>query len=441
MVSIRAYSLPQTNSSKFALRMKVRFLSALLVLSLGSYAQDMEYAREVLNELCSDEMAGRGYVEDGDNAAAYYIEQELKRNELYAWNYNYYQPFHFPVNTFPGKMQVEVDGQALEPGKAFIVEADAPSIKGKFELTYVTELPEIAPSGRVVDSTTSYKGVVVLPDSLLSKLPPPIRTSVLKGMKKSGAKAIVRIAEEKLTWSVAKQQAPLAQITVLKEKWPAGSKEINFNIEADLEKRHRTQNVVAFVEGTEFPDSFLVFTAHYDHLGKMGKDVIFRGANDNASGVSMLLNLAKYYGMPENQPKYSIAFIAFAGEELGLEGSFHYVQNPVFPLTSIRFLVNLDILGTGDEGVTVVNGAVHDEEFAWLTELNEQNGYLEKVKKRGKAAISDHYPFSEVGVPCFYIYTMGGIKAYHDVYDVPETLPLTEFEDIFRLLTHFVDRF
>ena len=63
---------------------------------------------------------------------------------------------------------------------------------------------------------------------------------------------------------------------------------------------------------------------------------------------------------------------------------------------------------------------------------------MAKVKKRGKAAISDHYPFSEAGVPCFYIYTMGGIQAYHDVYDVAETLPLTEFEDIFRLLTDFV---
>lgn len=421
--------------------MKIRFLFAFLLLGLVGHAQDMEYAHEVLNELCSDYMAGRGYVDDGDNAAAYYIEQEFKHNNLYAWDYNYYQEFSFPVNTFPGKVEVEVDGQPLEVGKAFIVEADAPSIKGKYELTYVSKLPEIAPSGRVVDSLTSYKGVVVLADSLLSKLPPPIRTSVLKGMKKAGAKGIVRIAEEKLTWSVAKQQAPLAQITVLKDKWPKDAKEVSFHIEAHLEKRHRTQNVIAYVEGSEYPDSFLVFTAHYDHLGKMGKEAIFRGANDNASGVTMLLNLAKYYAMPENQPRYSMAFIAFAGEEIGLEGSFYYVEHPVFPLSSIHFLVNLDILGTGDEGITVVNGAVHEEEFDWLKELNEQHQYLPLVKKRGKAAISDHYPFSEAGVPCLYIYTMGGIKAYHDVYDVPETLPLTKFPEVFRLLTDFVDKF
>ena len=119
----------------------------------------------------------------------------------------------------------------------------------------------------------------------------------------------------------------------------------------------------------------------------------------------------------------------------------NYVHNPVFPLTDILFLVNLDILGTGDEGITVVNGAVHTKEFELLSKINNEREYLVKVKKRGKAAISDHYPFSEANVPCFYIYTMGGIKAYHDVYDVPETLPLTEFEDLFRLLTDFVATF
>ncbi len=154
----------------------------------------------------------------------------------------------------------------------------------------------------------------------------------------------------------------------------------------------------------------------------------------------MLLNLAKHYSIPENQPRTSIAFIAFAGEEAGLLGSMYYAENPVFPISDIEFLINLDILGTGGEGITVVNGAVHITEFEALKRINEQKGYLKQVKKRGKAAISDHYPFSELGVPCFYIYTMGGIQAYHDIYDVPETLPLTEFEDIFRLLTDFTAR-
>lgn len=417
---------------------KVVFL--FLLCSQVGFAQDMEYGREVLNELCSDALAGRGYVEDGDNAAAYFIEEEFKRNDLFAWDFNYYQTFSFPVNTFPENVELSVDGVRLEAGKEFLVEADAPKLKGKFELMFLDALPKIAPSGRMVDSTASYKGVVVIADSLIAKLPPSIRMSLLRGMKKAGAKGVIRVTDTKLTWTVSKQQAPLTQFTVKREAWNEKATEVEVNVKPEFEKKHRTQNVLAFVEGSEYPDKFIVFTAHYDHLGKMGNDVIFRGANDNASGVTMLLNLAKHYATPEFQPQYSIAFIAFAGEEIGLEGSFHYVRNPVFPLNDIKFLINLDILGTGDEGVTVVNGAVHENEFETLQGINEEKGYLPQVKKRGKAAISDHYPFSEAGVPCFYIYTMGGIKAYHDVYDVPETLPLTEFEDLFRLLTDFVGR-
>lgn len=420
-------------------------MRALLLIVFSSiltsgFAQDMEYAREMLNLLCSDDMAGRGYVEDGDNAAAFFIEEEFKRHGLLAWDYNYYQTFTVPVNTFPDEVELAVDGKSLVPGADFLVASDAPSIRGSYELTYINELPRIAPSGRVVDSTASYKGLVVVADSLIAQLPPPIRTSLLKGLKKAGAKGVIRLNDSKLTWSVSKQQAPLTQFIVKKEVWNPEVQKADVRVKADFKRRHRTQNVISFVEGSQHPDKFIVFTAHYDHLGKMGKDAIFRGANDNASGVTMLLNLAQHYAKDENQPRYSMAFIAFAGEELGLEGSSFYVQNPIFPLKDIEFLINLDILGTGDEGITVVNGAVHKTKFEALKGINEQKGYLNEVKKRGKAAISDHYPFSEVGVPCFYIYTMGGIKAYHDVYDKPETLPLTEFEGVFRLLTDFVGR-
>ena len=85
-----------------------------------------------------------------------------------------------------------------------------------------------------------------------------------------------------------------------------------------------------------------------------------------------------------------------------------------------------------------MNGSVFEKEFNKLIGLNDAKKYLTQVKVRGKAANSDHYYFTEKGVPAFFIYTMGGIKAYHDVYDKPETLPLTEFQDLFRLLTDFV---
>ena len=110
-------------------------------------------------------------------------------------------------------------------------------------------------------------------------------------------------------------------------------------------------------------------------------------------------------------------------------------------LAKIKFLINLDLLGTGDDGIMVVNGALYQEQFERLKKINTSGDFVPQIKKRGKAANSDHYWFTERGVPCFFIYTMGGIAAYHDVRDRPETLPLTRYKNVFRLLTTFIATF
>ncbi len=97
----------------------------------------------------------------------------------------------------------------------------------------------------------------------------------------------------------------------------------------------------------------------------------------------------------------------------------------------------MDIMGTGEDGITAVNGSIFKNEFDNLVKINVQNNFIKDVKIRGKAANSDHYFFSEKGVKAFFIYSMGGIKAYHDIYDRAETLPLNEFENLFKLITSF----
>lgn len=416
-------------------------LALLLALTSPLRAQDTAYVREVLDALCSDLHAGRGYVDDGDNEAAFFIEKQFKDLGLRSWDYDFYQTFFVTVNTFPGEMALGFDGNSLTPGVDFIISADAPSVKGEWPLTYLDRLPAVAPSGRVLDSTLSFKGAVVLPDSLIAALPRHIKGELLKGLKKAGARMVIRSSGSKLTWHVSSQQVAIPEFIVRDTFLSARPERVRVNAEARLQKKHRTQNVLAYIEGSERTDSTIVFTAHYDHLGKMGKNTVFRGANDNASGVTMLLSLAKHYSLPENAPRHNIAFIAFAAEELGLLGSSYYVEQPIFPLADIVFLINLDIVGTGDEGIKVVNGAVLSRPFERLSELNEEGRLLPKVEKRGKAAISDHHPFTEKGVPCFYIYTLGGSKAYHDVNDRSEGLSLAGFSGLFKLLTSFISTF
>jgi len=207
-----------------------------------------------------------------------------------------------------------------------------------------------------------------------------------------------------------------------------------------FELEHQTQNVIGFVRGKKYPELFIAFTAHYDHLGMMGKRTYFPGANDNGSGTAMVTDLAKYYAQPENQPDYSIVFMLFSGEEAGLFGSNYYADHPLFRLEQITMLINLDMVGTGSEGITVVNGKAYKNVMDAFEKINEGNKYLSEIKARGEACNSDHCPFYQKGVKSIFIYTRGKEHtAYHSVKDTADDFPFTAYDGLFKLLTKYVD--
>lgn len=391
------------------------FISGILVHSI--FSQDLKYARNIIDTLTSPSMHGRGYVNNGDKTAAKYLAGEFKNFNLKFWGQSYFQNFRLNINTFPGNMFVSINGKQLSPGRDFIVGGTTAGKKGSFEIKNVSS----------ADYTGSHS-------RKRSRIAFVIRENIQITPDCSNC-LLLFIEKNKLTMDIATVTGRIPMLHISAAAFDTLSKKIKINIENKMIRDYQTQNIIGYIPGTQYPDSFIVFSAHYDHLGNMGKDVYFPGANDNASGCALMLNLAGYYS--QHPPKYSIAFMAFGAEEAGLLGSKHYVEHPLFPLKQIKFLINLDLLGTGDEGITVVNGSVFKTEFDELVKINEEKKYLSQIKIRGKAANSDHYFFSENGVRCFFIYTLGGIKAYHDIYDRPETLPLTKFEDVFRLLTDF----
>ncbi len=379
--------------------MKHSILSLFCVLSFLSYSQDTAYARQVIKKLTSKEFSGRGYVNDGVNKAADYLSKELKTIGLLKFGKSYAQSYTFPVNTFPGKMSVTLNGKLLSPGKHYLIYPSAKTTKQGFQLFKV-------------DSVT-YKATD-------GKREIPLQVKLKK----------------KLTYTVETETTDQTTIELLKDSFPEALKTMDVIFENKFIADFKCRNLCGYIKGTQQPDSFIVFTAHYDHLGTMGKETYFPGANDNASGVSVLLNLARYYqAHPTN---YSVAFIFFSGEEAGLLGSKYYSEHPLFPLSNIKFLTNLDLLGTGDDGIMVVNASVFKQQFEKLNEINLEKKYLKQIKQRGKAANSDHYWFTEKGVPSFFIYTMGGIQAYHDIYDVEKTLPLTKYSEVCKLLIEFI---
>lgn len=404
----------------------------LLLLTIDfsiSSAQDLNYTHRVIDTLTSPSMHGRGYVQNGDKIAANYLKGEFQKLNIQAVDDNYFQYFKFPVNTFPKDVKVAVDGTALKPGVDFIVSANSSKAKGTFDLHWL-----ISANLRGSLDVIKDKFIVVDKTRMINK--DEQKAMDLWINDPHGAKGVVVIEESKLTWSVARKKYKYPVIHILKKAIQPEAKNITLKIDEKFYKNYKTQNVAGFINGSVKPDSFIVFTAHYDHLGMMGRDTYFPGANDNASGVSMLLNFVKYYAA--NKPKYSILFIAFAGEEAGLMGSEYYVKHPLVALSKIKFLINMDLLGTGDDGLMVVNGDVYKDQFVLMENINTEKQYVKSLQKRGRAKNSDHYWFSENGVPCFFIYTLGGIAAYHDIYDRAETLPLSDYEDVFKLVKDFV---
>jgi aminopeptidase YwaD len=375
--------------------MKFIFTSLFSFVFFQLHAQDISYNRKIVDTLTSPYFWGRGYTNDGMKKAAEFLAQEFKNAGLMPLDKkDFLQKFSFAANTFPGKMDVEINGKKLTPGIDFIVGADSRSAKGKGKLEQR-------------DSTTFVNAA----DKIIVKL------------------------ENKLTWDAAQKQEDYDLIQLDKNQFIEIPKNIKINIEAKLIEKFDAANVCAMVKGKEKPDSFIFITAHYDHLGGMGKDTYFPGANDNASGVALLLSLAKYYAA--HPQKYSIGFILFAAEEIGLLGSKYYTEHPLIPLKNIRFLTNTDLAGTGAEGITVVNATIFPNEFALMNKINSENNYVVSIGARGKAANSDHYWFTELGVPSFFFYTKGGIAAYHDVFDKAITLPLNEQADLQQLLIKF----
>jgi aminopeptidase YwaD len=379
--------------------MKKLKIILLLTLFAGSIAnaQDSAFARKIVDTLSSPYFWGRGYTKNGMAKAGAFLVAQLKSFGVQPMDgKNYRQNFSYSVNTFPGKMEVAINGTTLVPGKDFIISADSKGVTGEGTLTKVDSVSYVDKTDRVI---------VWL--------------------------------ENKLTWSAEEKVLDYTLVEVDRNRFKEIPATIKVNIENNLVNDFKAANICGIVKGTSKPDSIIVYTAHYDHLGGMGSDTFFPGANDNASGDSQVLSLAKYYGA-HPQP-YSIAFIFFAGEEAGLLGSKYFTENPVIPLKNIRFLVNLDLEGTGIEGITVVNATVYPTEFNLLKQINAKYNYLVKINSRGKAANSDHYFFSDKGVPAIFIYTLGGIKAYHDVYDINATLPLNEITNEFNLLLKFND--
>lgn len=224
---------------------------------------------------------------------------------------------------------------------------------------------------------------------------------------------------------------------------------VQVKIRAEVNQRRSTlQNVLGYLPGSDpaLRDQVIVLGAHYDHLGLGERDSlapsqtgqIHHGADDNASGTAGLLELARVFSADRQQLRRSLLFLAFAGEELGLFGSAHYVEEPLLPLNRTVAMLNFDMIGRVRQDKLYVGGVGTSPEFRSLVEQqNRDLGFRLDFSDSGYDA-SDHMSFARKDVPVLFFFS--GLHAdYHKPSDTWDKLEPLETAKVLELAVRIVE--
>ena len=215
-----------------------------------------------------------------------------------------------------------------------------------------------------------------------------------------------------------------------------------------------SENVLAYIEGTEKPNEVLVLSAHLDHIGHHDGEIYY-GADDDGSGTVALIEIAEaFYKAKQNGkgPKRSILILHVTGEEKGLFGSRYYSENPVFPLKNTIANVNIDMIGRVDPShetqknyiyvigadrlsteldAEITNAQKYLPEFKLDYKYNDRND-PERIYYR-----SDHYNFAKNGVPSVFFFS-GLHEDYHQPTDTPDKIDYELMTQRTKLIFHTV---
>lgn len=191
-------------------------------------------------------------------------------------------------------------------------------------------------------------------------------------------------------------------------------------------KNYQGVNVLGLIKGTDYPENYIVISAHYDHEGiKYGK--IYNGTDDNASGISALFSFAEYF--KNNPPKHSVILAAFDAEELGLKGSKYYVDNPIIPLKNIMINFNFDMISRSDKNQLFAVGTSYSEilkdvilNTKYSTKIELLTGHDNRLNwKSDWTNSSDHASFHKKDIPFLYF----GVDDHEDYHK-----PTDDYENI-----------
>jgi Zn-dependent M28 family amino/carboxypeptidase len=229
---------------------------------------------------------------------------------------------------------------------------------------------------------------------------------------------------EKLQDSIASVKKPVSFVI------PDLKAEISIKVAKDTVI---SSNIIGYIEGSDsvLRKECVIYTAHYDHVGKDARGNIYNGANDNASGSVGLLNVARAFSTLDKKPLRSVVFLWTTGEEEGLHGSSYYIDNPLFPLDKTVVDINFDMIGrsrretdtgaslsgeidiTGRDTIKIISGGDTPDLLDLAKDACKKTGIFAIDEGKGTHfSGSDHYPFYRKGIPVLFFFT-GLHKDYH----------------------------
>ena len=205
----------------------------------------------------------------------------------------------------------------------------------------------------------------------------------------------------------------------------------HIQVQAAYEPHKPSMNVVGMVEGDSLKEEYVVVGAHLDHVGGQAGKVYFPGANDNASGVAALMEMAQALALREEKPTRSVFFVAFSAEEQGLNGSRYFVDHPPVAIEKIHAMINLDCVGHGDS--IVVGGGKSSPRLYQIVKQKDDAMKQMMTSRTWAGGGADATPFYQKGIQTLYFATKNSYTHLHLPGDKPETLNYDLHEYLTRL--------
>ena len=435
------------------------FIPLLFVFQLASAQklkkadkQIVQYLQQQVGYLSSDELKGRRAGDPGEILASEFIASKFKEIGLSPKgdNATFFQ--HFTIND--GKEiskdnELKLNGKLLKVGVDFFPLSNSPSASFNAESS-----PSLNEKGQpwMVDLAESIEENKENPHFDVANL---LNEKMLKA-KEKGASAVIFYNSSSLDDKIKfdpkdrSEPAPLpaAYITNNTQQQYLSDVSSSFQISANFSispKIRKARNVIGFLDNNA--PYTIVIGAHFDHLGygedgnsmiRSGELGIHNGADDNASGTSSMIELA-FLLKNSKSKQFNYLFIAFSAEELGLNGSKYFVENPTISLNSINYMINMDMVGRMNDSTKTITVGGYGTSPSWKAMMDavKKKDFSIKIDSSGTGP-SDHTSFYRKDIPVLFFFT-GLHSDYHKPTDDADKINYVGMLKIIRFIQQMIE--